>query len=133
MECGANLNNYYNASYGYGTPITSAASLQGILEDSAIGMLERLQKQTGQRNLCMAGGVALNCSMNGNQIMTPRTLKRTWTAAARRASPGFPVEARSAVPQVPTFAPKARAMPAGSVMNPCAARTMTTPVVAEED
>lgn len=30
MEWGANLNNYYIASYGYGTPITSAASLQGM-------------------------------------------------------------------------------------------------------
>ncbi len=30
LEWGANLNNYYIASYGYGTPITSAASLQGM-------------------------------------------------------------------------------------------------------
>lgn len=30
MEWGANLNNYFIASYGYGTPMTSAASLQGM-------------------------------------------------------------------------------------------------------
>jgi phenol/toluene 2-monooxygenase (NADH) P1/A1 len=30
LEWGANLNNYYIASYGYGTPITSAASMQGM-------------------------------------------------------------------------------------------------------
>lgn len=29
-EWGANTNNYYIASYGYGTPITSAASMQGM-------------------------------------------------------------------------------------------------------
>lgn len=30
LEWGANLTNYYIASYGYGTPMTSAASLQGM-------------------------------------------------------------------------------------------------------
>ncbi len=30
LEWGANLNSYYIASYGYGTPITSAASMQGM-------------------------------------------------------------------------------------------------------
>lgn len=42
-----------------------AAALQEALEDAMLGTLRHLQAQTGQRNLCMAGGVALNCSMNG--------------------------------------------------------------------
>jgi carbamoyltransferase len=42
-----------------------AASLQECLEETVLQPLERLQKQTGQDNLCMAGGVALNSTMNG--------------------------------------------------------------------
>ncbi len=42
-----------------------AASLQRMLEKTVMRRLEYLQKQTGQKNLCMAGGVALNSTMNG--------------------------------------------------------------------
>lgn len=41
-----------------------AASAQKILEDTVLHVLSRLYKQTKTRNLCMAGGVALNCVMN---------------------------------------------------------------------
>ncbi|MEW5851998.1 MAG: carbamoyltransferase C-terminal domain-containing protein [Myxococcota bacterium] len=42
-----------------------AASLQECLEETVLHSLARLQKQTGMKNLCMAGGVALNSTMNG--------------------------------------------------------------------
>jgi carbamoyltransferase len=42
-----------------------AAGLQEALEETVLHMLTALQKQTGERNLCMAGGVALNSTMNG--------------------------------------------------------------------
>ena len=42
-----------------------AASLQVCLEETVLHMLTHLQRQTGEKNLCMAGGVALNCTMNG--------------------------------------------------------------------
>ncbi len=42
-----------------------AASLQEALEHTVLTSLERIQKKTGQRRLCLAGGVALNCTMNG--------------------------------------------------------------------
>ena len=42
-----------------------AAALQEALEQAVLHELEYLQKTTGEKNLCMAGGVALNCSMNG--------------------------------------------------------------------
>lgn len=42
-----------------------AASLQECLEETVMHMLVHLQKDTGEKNLCMAGGVALNCTMNG--------------------------------------------------------------------
>ena len=43
------------------------------------------------------------------------------------------MEAKSAVTQVPMLAPKDRAMPAGRLIRPREAITITTAVVAEED
>jgi carbamoyltransferase len=42
-----------------------AAALQVALEEAVMHTLEHLQKKTGEKNLCMAGGVALNSTMNG--------------------------------------------------------------------
>ncbi len=42
-----------------------AAALQQALEEIVLHMLRHYQQTTGQRNLCMAGGVAHNCTMNG--------------------------------------------------------------------
>ncbi len=42
-----------------------AASLQELLERSALRLLAQLHRLTGLNSLCIAGGVALNCSMNG--------------------------------------------------------------------
>jgi len=41
-----------------------AHSLQQVLEETALHMARWLHAQTGARDLCMAGGVALNCVMN---------------------------------------------------------------------
>jgi carbamoyltransferase len=42
-----------------------AASMQRRLEEVELGMLRRLQERTGLEALCLAGGVALNCVVNG--------------------------------------------------------------------
>ncbi len=42
-----------------------AAAVQAGLEDVLFHVLEHFQKATGARRLCMAGGVALNCTVNG--------------------------------------------------------------------
>ncbi|NJN84511.1 MAG: carbamoyltransferase, partial [Caldilineaceae bacterium] len=42
-----------------------AASLQATLEAVEMALVQRLQQQTGQSRLCMAGGVALNSAFNG--------------------------------------------------------------------
>jgi carbamoyltransferase len=42
-----------------------AASVQAVLDEAVLRMTRSLSKQTGSRNLCMAGGVALNCVTNG--------------------------------------------------------------------
>jgi len=57
-------------------PITEAhqrlaSTLQFTLEKGAQRMVEWLYGQTGLRRLCLAGGSALNCSMNGKLALLP--------------------------------------------------------------
>ena len=40
-------------------------SLQQVLEESVLQLSQWLQESTGERRLCLAGGVALNCVLNG--------------------------------------------------------------------
>ena len=42
-----------------------AASVQTVLEQNYFALLNSVVKQTGQKKLCLAGGVALNCVANG--------------------------------------------------------------------
>lgn len=52
-----------------GSPFTEihfniARSLQVVLQEKMLELCTWLQKTTGQKNLCLAGGVALNCVLN---------------------------------------------------------------------
>ena len=42
-----------------------AASVQKVTEDIVLELARGIGKKTGERNLCLAGGVALNCVANG--------------------------------------------------------------------
>ncbi len=42
-----------------------AASIQKITEEVVIKLAKGIAKETGEKNLCLAGGVALNCVANG--------------------------------------------------------------------
>ncbi len=42
-----------------------AASIQSVTEKIVLRMVRHIHKETGQKNLCLAGGVALNCVANG--------------------------------------------------------------------
>ena len=42
-----------------------AAAIQTVLQNSLLHVLRHYKKETGQKNLCTAGGVALNCTANG--------------------------------------------------------------------
>lgn len=42
-----------------------AAGLQAALQATLLHVLRAARERTGQRNLCLAGGVALNCTANG--------------------------------------------------------------------
>lgn len=68
-------NKKFNALFG-GPPRTSeteltqremdlAASVQKVTEDIVLELARGIAKETGERNLCLAGGVALNCVANG--------------------------------------------------------------------
>jgi carbamoyltransferase len=48
-----------------------AATLQDTLERAAARMAEWLHEQSGIRRLCLSGGSALNCSMNGKLARLP--------------------------------------------------------------
>jgi carbamoyltransferase len=45
-----------------------AASIQSVLDEAVLRLTRSLARQTGSRNLCLAGGVALNCVANGKVL-----------------------------------------------------------------
>ena len=47
-----------------------AASIQAVVDEVVIRMARGVQRDTGARNLCLAGGVALNCVANGKLLRT---------------------------------------------------------------
>jgi carbamoyltransferase len=42
-----------------------AASIQKVTEDVVVKLAQNIAEKTGEKNLCLAGGVALNCVING--------------------------------------------------------------------
>ncbi len=58
-----------------------AASIQAVLEEAVLRLTRNLAKQTGARNLCMAGGVALNCVANG-KVLRERNFENIWIQPA---------------------------------------------------
>ncbi len=49
-----------------------AASIQAVLDEAVLRLTRSLAKETGARNLCLAGGVALNCVANGKVLRDGR-------------------------------------------------------------
>ena len=58
-----------------------AASIQAVTEEIVIRMTRALAKEFRIDNLCMAGGVALNCVANG-KILRDGSFKRVWIQPA---------------------------------------------------
>ena len=58
-----------------------AASIQSITEEIILKMARSLAKETGQKNLCLAGGVALNCVANG-KILRDGAFENVWVQPA---------------------------------------------------
>ena len=58
-----------------------AASIQKVTEDIILKMARDIYKETGERNLCLAGGVALNCVVNGI-LMREKIFENIWIQPA---------------------------------------------------
>jgi carbamoyltransferase len=54
-----------------------AASVQVVCEDIVLNLARGIAKETGLPNLCLAGGVALNCVANG-KLLRDGCFKRLW-------------------------------------------------------
>lgn len=58
-----------------------AASLQTVTEEIILKLADYVYKQTGMKNLCLAGGCALNCVSNGN-ILKNGQFENIWIQPA---------------------------------------------------
>jgi carbamoyltransferase len=58
-----------------------AASIQVVTEEVMLRLTRALARETAQKNLCMAGGVALNCVANG-KILRDGRFERIWIQPA---------------------------------------------------
>lgn len=58
-----------------------AASVQAVIEEAVLRLTRSLAAETGIRNLCLAGGVALNCVANG-KVLRDRAFDRVWVQPA---------------------------------------------------
>jgi carbamoyltransferase len=58
-----------------------AASIQAVTEEVVLRLTRSLSAETGLRNLCMAGGVALNCVANGKVLRDGR-FEKLWIQPA---------------------------------------------------
>jgi len=58
-----------------------ARSVQDVSEEIMLRMARHVRKETGEKNLCLAGGVALNCVGNG-KILRENIFDRIWIQPA---------------------------------------------------
>jgi carbamoyltransferase len=84
-------NDRFNSLFG-GPPRTSegllsqremdlAASVQSVTEEVVLKLARNIRKSTGLNNLCLAGGVALNCVANG-KLLKEKIFDRVWIQPA---------------------------------------------------
>ncbi len=58
-----------------------AASIQAVTEDIVLRLAHSIHKKSGEENLCLAGGVALNCVANG-RLLREGPFKNLWIQPA---------------------------------------------------
>ena len=58
-----------------------AASIQAVTEEVMLRLTRALAKENGSKNLCLAGGVALNCVANG-KVLRDGAFKNIWIQPA---------------------------------------------------
>jgi len=86
-----------------------AASIQSVTEEIVLRLTRSLASETGSHNLCLAGGVALNCVANGKVLRDGR-FRSLWVQPAAGDAGGalgaalavhHELEGRARVPQLP--------------------------------
>lgn len=58
-----------------------AASIQAFTEEAVLRMARHVRKETGEKHLCLAGGVALNCVANG-KLYREKLFEEFWIQPA---------------------------------------------------
>jgi carbamoyltransferase len=58
-----------------------AASIQAVIEEAVLRIVRHIHSETGEENLCLAGGVALNCVANG-RLLREGPFKNIWIQPA---------------------------------------------------
>jgi len=58
-----------------------AKSIQDVTEEMVLRIARHVRRETGQKNLCLAGGVALNCVANG-KLLKEKIFDRIWIQPA---------------------------------------------------
>jgi carbamoyltransferase len=58
-----------------------ASSIQAVTEEVVLKLCRSIARESGSRNLCLAGGVALNCVANG-KVLRERLFDRVWIQPA---------------------------------------------------
>lgn len=58
-----------------------AASVQAVTEEVVLRLTRAIKSETGAKNLCLAGGVALNCVANG-KVLRDRQFENIWIQPA---------------------------------------------------
>jgi carbamoyltransferase len=89
-----------------------AASVQQVTEEIVLRLTRSLARGGLSENLCLAGGVALNCVVNG-KILRERTFKNIWVQPAAGDAGGAIGAALAAYHQ---FAGRLRTPPVGDAM-----------------
>ncbi len=58
-----------------------ASSIQRVTEEIVLKLLKEIRRDSGEENLCLAGGVALNCVVNGI-LLNEKIFKNIWIQPA---------------------------------------------------
>ena len=64
-----------------------AASVQAVTEEVVLKLARSVARETGEKNLCLAGGVALNCVANG-KLLRQGSFERLWLQPAAGGAGG---------------------------------------------
>ena len=103
-----------------GREMDLARSVQDVTEEVVLRIARHVRKETGERHLCLAGGVALNCVANG-KLLRERVFDDLWiqpAAGDAGGALGAALVAWHHVLDKPRAAPGPRDQQSGSYLGP---------------